>query len=312
MPYGQWTNRRPGPFTGLGPIALSPNGSTVATLYKGSLVLYDWRRETVTRLPDWLAEPTFSPDGRWIAGRDGDGQISSLELDTGRLVAFTKEAKPAFAPICPRVSPDGRKIAVATASASNDSSISLVDCEKREVRRLIPAKFGFYSVSDLCFVGRGEILFQAAAPRDPMLAQQVKAIRDGFVSENYQYRLIFDPEASTNHGDVSVLTPQLDTRPSLAHQIQGLCASRSGAVLAWLGQSPGPKYGYEVFDRQGGVTRQATSRTSYTYACAISDDGNTIAFTEDQSRGLSFDLSILDRRSGAVIETRLLAKLDGG
>ena len=42
---------------------------------------------------------------------------------------------------------------------------------------------------------------------------------------------------------------------------------------------------------------------------SISDDGDTIAFTEDPTRGLDFDITIVDRRAGTIVPTNLLAKL---
>jgi hypothetical protein len=93
--------------------------------------------------------------------------------------------------------------------------------------------------------------------------------------------------------------------------VYSLSASWDGAVFAWNGSSTSQRGlgSYEAFERRNGQVVQLTERRTFTHSCAISGDAGTLAFTEDPARGLDFDLTIVDLRSGAVIPTGLLAKL---
>ena len=98
------------------------------------------------------------------------------------------------------------------------------------------------------------------------------------------------------------MVPQLDPRPGNTVDIRQLCASRDGSRLAWLD-------GRAIFERRDGLTTQVAGRTGLTFGCAISSDGGTIAVTENPNLLNDYDLTILDRRTGAIIATHLLAKL---
>lgn len=326
-------------LTGIGQVALSPDGRIVAAIYKDDssvsenrgrdhqLVLFDWRSGEVTWIPHpslpRLDNPQFSRDGRELTvarrrmATRHDGEVV-LSNDIARIDLRTFEMRPATSDGGSKqfyslsYDRNGQRLALLWQDVvGGRSGIGLIERSGTAVREVLDSRFAFYSLADLCFVGSEDLLFQARSPRHPALASQVTSL--GFRStDNMQYRLRLVGAASGG-AEPEILVPQLDSR-GRTFPIGRICASADSAVLAWTARSLTDadgrgRFNYEVFERRAGRVTQVTHLATYSQACAISGDGNTIAFTESPERTFDFDLTILDRGDRRVIRTDLLRRL---
>jgi dipeptidyl aminopeptidase/acylaminoacyl peptidase len=316
----------PPPITGLGFIAVSADGRLIAVEYDGRIALYDWRTGQIVRVPspERLHAPSFSPDGRTLAAVRGAASAGHIVLIDARTFDMTPVANSTqdFEKFSLRFQPGSRRVAYAAGRIAAPAAIVLQDVGEQTSRELLDRTVGFHDVSDLCFMAPNELVFQARGPRHPALAQQVAALGRRS-TDRVQYRLRI--EDGPGFAIPTPLEPQLDTRTGIpfGDGVSSLCAARNGSALAWTGISQtkphqggsavgkGP-INYEAFEQRDGRITQLTERQTYTFACAISDDGGTIAFTEDPDRGMEFDLTILDRRNNTATPTGLLRKLRAG
>ena len=303
----------PAPISGIASIALSPDGHKIAARFEDArtIVLYDWTTGEVTRIPHapdtTMDYPAVSPDGQSLAFIQFDrqkrpGSVALVDLRTLETRILPGDQVTAdFERFEPRFSPDGRRLVYGVQRIAAPNGIVLLDRDGAPPRELLNPALGFYSVSDFCFVAPNEILFQGRAPRDSEFVEYIAALGRNKV-DNVQYRLRFDAKPGPGFDRPEIMVPQLDPRPGNTADIRQLCASRDGPQLAWLNDRA-------IFERRDGLTTQVAGRTGLTFGCAISSDGGTIAITENPGLIDDYDLTILDRRTGAIIATHLLAKL---
>jgi hypothetical protein len=85
--------------------------------------------------------------------------------------------------------------------------------------------------------------------------------------------------------------------------------------MAFLGKSTQAplnergEYNWEVFTLEDRRQKQVTNLRSFLSFARISDNGAIIAFGADPTRAKNLDLSILNLRTGDVVATGLLARL---
>jgi Tol biopolymer transport system component len=132
-------------------ISWSPDGKRIAfsqyelhrsfSLYQ-DLYLYDLEKKKVSRLTRGLRarDPDFSPDGErvlFVANRLGKNDLAVLDLKVEKIIYLTQN-KEEIQYSKPRLSPDGKRIAVSVRSAGEYQNIWLMDEQGELILRVSP------------------------------------------------------------------------------------------------------------------------------------------------------------------------------
>jgi len=117
-------------------LAISPNGTTVASTSWDEIRLWDVQRgEVIQTLPDQVFGVhcvAISPNGRWLVTAGGDRQIHIWNLASARLERVLKGHRFGISTIA--ITPDSRELA----SGSLDNTIKVWDLETGDLVRTLP------------------------------------------------------------------------------------------------------------------------------------------------------------------------------
>ena len=191
------------------------------------------------------------------------------------------------------------------------------------MQTVLEEKAGFYAIFRPSFVSQNELIFQAIAPADAKLVQEVVEITKTRVigkstSDKMVYRLPIGgrPEIILKEITAHSARDVDNTVAKLGPRIGSVSASRDGKAMVFIDlssvtpQTKGVGYNYEIFKLEDGKLTQMTHLLSYLYDARVSYDGSTVAFGANPSRRRQdIDLFILNIHTGEVRPMRLLEKL---
>jgi Tol biopolymer transport system component len=307
----------PGRF-GLEALALSPEGRLVAFQWvdrdekRGGLGLLDWHSGKLTRIPNpsagSLAQPSFSPDGRYLAASFNRVQLAIIDLPTLKSWPITDANKfrgaPAFHPTM-------AKLVYVARPNVGWRHLKLLDFIDGNDEILIEQKLGFLAIFNPTFIGPDEIVFTAYSPQHPELQSALE--RTGRAprtsAATYKLRIGNHPELAYEdiHRQQRAISPRFGDTSNIAW-------SRNGRRVVFIGHSATHpnrtgRFNYEIFKLEDGQITQMTSLLSHLARLAISYDGSVAAFGSDPSRNGRWDLAIVDLSTGSLREVPLLTRL---
>ncbi len=273
-----------------------------------------------------VVNASFSYDGKRLVAMVSDatsGQIVGIDLATLKLTELAQAQRgwnqPVFQPGTdnllllvggPSVRPGGRYY------------LKLLNMSDHTEQTVLEEEAGFRAIFRVSFVSQNEIIFQARAPADTKLTQEVVEIVKmpaigNTTTAMIVYRLPIGgrPEIIlkeiTAHSARSVTGAAVQFDP----RISSVSASRDGKTIVFTDLSlvtPHTKgvYNYEIFKLEDGKLMQMTHLLGHLHAARVSHDGSTVAFGMIPKRRLQdLDLFIMNVRTGEVKPTRLLEKL---
>lgn len=309
-------------------LALSPDGHTVSFQYSdrekrtGGIGLLDWRTGLLRKNTVRGSRITFSPDGKYLVGST-PAQIGSAVEKIFLVDTATFETKP-LADAHPDQGLNGGVQQIAFEPETSrvlyetgyPHHLILLDPVNHTEQEVLDKKHGFYSISAVSFVDRGEIVFSAMTPEDPRLKAGLDSLNVHLIAGATRYRLKFggDPEFTmpeiVQHS-LSVQDPW--GIKALGSSVPNVVTSSDGKRTVFIDisstepKNPSLQYNYEIFLLEDGKVEQLTNLKSHLQCLAISADGSTVAFGSDPNRIHTHDLMILDVRT-RVVTPMLLAQ----
>ena len=323
-------------------LRMSPDGNVVAFEYYDTrfiapadvragrkhrgLGLLEWRTDRLTRIPNpagrQLSAPSWSYDGKRLAAAMGKyGSLAPTQIVVIDMPDFTVTEVIGKDPVkgdghylvktSPVFQPEtGNILYVESEYGRIPMHYRLFDPRDGNDRVVLPKEQGFYSLlSQPCFIGRDEIIFQAIGPKNREFEKIVIELASS-PGVPVTYRLKFGEE-------IQFYFPELDRRKSvLDPQITGITASAGGRIVIGIRKSLSEpenaqgKYNLEIFRIDQGRLTQLTKLRSYLANSTVAYNGSTVAFGADPTRQRVLDLSILDMTTGTVTPTGLRKRIE--
>jgi Tol biopolymer transport system component len=304
--------------------SISPDGKIVAFEYLHpklgrSLGLWEWQTGKLTPIftPSnaSLRDGDFTPDGKHllsIAYYADTHHLVSIDLATLQATELAKIDRTWSSPI---LQPGTDKV-IFVVNEGRHYLISL-DIKTGEVTTILKKYSGFKAlIGTPYFIGKDEIVFDAMAPLEPDLHQQIASL--GIAEfENIVCRMRFGAKPEL------MLTDQVNHKTKLKNAgISSISASRDGRILAFVGLSliqprnEEGAYNLEIFTVRDGVVNQVTNLRSYLALANMSLDGSAIVFSSVPNRHTSsnprfgnFYPYVLDLHTGKITQTNLVELL---
>lgn len=296
----------------LGFLAVSPNGRIVAFEFRhptkgGGLGLLDWRTGRSMRLPQPVAQPSFSYDGKSLVGiiERGIAVVDFATMERAEVINTVQVNNES--PHFPVFQPGTGKI-LYVAGKNADRYFKLLDPADHSEKVILGPEDGYYTIFRPSFVGPDEIIFEALSPRNKELGQVVKALAGPGVAVAYRLRFGGRPEILGRDLQDKTLHPDF-------HELASLAATPDGKTLVYIGLSATHpytdrrQYNLEIFRLEDGQPRQMTDLRNFSSFLGLSADGSVVAFGSDPTRSKCVDLAVLDMRAGKVVKTGLLERL---
>lgn len=290
---------------------ISPDGETVAFNYRGprsaGVGLLKWRTGQLTRANNAGGNPGWSYDGRKLIGvrrySGKEATITVLDLETGQVTdMMEKRVGRPKSIIFPVFQPGTGKILYVAEKSPTENYLVLFDPADGSETTILALEDGFATIFRPWFVGRDEIIFEAIFPRNDIVKKRVSDTVD-YVQ--VAYRLKF--------GELSeVFRPDIQDKFNLMNSIS---ASKDGRMAVYIGVSlstpyTGSLYNLEIIKIENGLRTQLTDLRNYSAFASVAYDGSAVAFGSNPARTKCVDLYVLDTKTGKVVQTGLLSRLE--
>jgi len=291
-------------------LALSPDGQKVAVqftdheLKRAGFGLFDRKSRDFTPLPPppggrAYIDPSFSADGKSLVAVS-DNQLYLIDLAT--LAADRLTGGGGGFKENPVIAPDGSGVLYV---GSSPARLEFVKLPERTEIEVLPAEYGFGTISAPAFGGPDRVIFLAADPRNPEIFEQVSQFPGArAATDRHSYGLKF---GSTPEMILKNLWIEGKNKSAWYSGPEDLRASKDALKIVYIDKVGGAP---ELFLIENSGIRQLTHLNGVMRLPAISFDGTTVAFAGDGSRNsLRYDLHIVDLASGRDESAGLLHRL---